>query len=78
MGFAVLLPEHYHYHALFTFYIRLWEGTSLHRSSVYILKSFAMWVLLAYHNISPTLSIAETVYEMQAGLFFICKRVKTF
>jgi hypothetical protein len=35
------------------------------------------WISLpVFHHSSPTISIAETVYKMHVGVFFVCKRVR--
>jgi hypothetical protein len=50
--------------------------------SMYVLKHFAMWIsakwisLPAFHHGSPTISNAETVYDMHIPVLLTCKRVR--
>jgi hypothetical protein len=84
LGFTALLPECHLYVLWFTSFIHLWEETSLPQSSVYVLRCFAMWnsvkwiSLLVLHHSSITISIAEIMYGMQVGIFFVCKHVRHF
>jgi hypothetical protein len=57
---------------LFMFCIHLWEGTSLPQSSVDVFKCEKCIFLLVFNHYSPTISIAEIIYEMQVGVFFTC------
>jgi hypothetical protein len=70
LGFGALLPEHPHLHAVVHHILHSLVGRNLAPSSfVYVLQCSAMWtLLLLFHHSSPTISIAETVYEMYIHL----------
>jgi hypothetical protein len=65
--------------SLFTFFIHLWEWTSVLQSSVYVLRYSVKWITsLALHHSSSTISIAGTVCETHVSVFFIYKSVSHF
>ena len=54
---------------LFMSYISLCEGTSLPQNLLCSFRSFAMWAMLpVFHNSSPIISFAETVYKKRARI----------
>jgi hypothetical protein len=65
-------------------HVCIWEGNSFPENTEYVLKCFVMWnsakwiPLPIFHHNSPTISIAETVYDMHVRVFFICKCVWRF
>jgi hypothetical protein len=79
LGFVSLLPEHHLLHGYVTMCFPSNEVGGSPRNSLYAFKYSAMWLELpVFHNSSPTISIVESIYEIQVGVFFICNSVGRF
>ena len=80
--FIAMLPECY-LHALIVhiFQSLMGRNQSPSESCVQtqmfpVVGNVSMFTL--FHNSSPTISIAEIIYKMHVGMFFICKSVGHF
>ena len=79
-----MLPEHHLLQAVSYVPLRSSEVTDLSRISMLVIKCSAKWnsekwiSLLVSHYSSPTVSIAETMYEIHVGMSLICKLVRHF
>jgi hypothetical protein len=83
--FIALLPEHHLHHAIIVHIQHLLMGRNKSssefcaHSQMFCNLEFVKWILLlVLHHSSPTISIAETIYRMHVGIFFICKIVRHF
>lgn len=77
-------PEHHRLQAVSYVLLRSSEVTDLSQISVLVIICSAKWSsekltsLSISHYSSPTVSIAETMYEIQVGMSLICKLVRHF
>ena len=77
LGFNSMLPKHHliHVAVVHTVFILPW-------SPVYSCRCAQMYnyaksiLLLLFHHISPSTSMAETVYKLHASIFFTCNHVR--
>jgi hypothetical protein len=77
-------PEHHRLQAVSYVLLRSSEVTDLSQISVLVIICSAKWSsekwisLSVSHYSSPTVSIAETMYEIHVGMSLICKLVRHF